>query len=92
MAKRKKEKSNHDNKVMAVMFMDNLIDRFNMTTLGAAKEVGLLFGHNKKTTRTWRQDFHNSGGRFTELLQGKHSQKIVLDDEELRHKAAQWGS
>ena len=80
-----KEKSKHDIKVMAVMFMDNLIERFDMTTLGAAKEVGLLLGHNEKTIRTWRRDFYNNGGLFTESLQGKHSRQFVLDDEELRH-------
>ena len=39
--------------MMAVMFMDGLLKRFNMTTLGAAKEVGLLLGHNEKTVCTW---------------------------------------
>ena len=39
--------------MMAVMFnMDGLLKRFNMTTLGAAKEVGLLLGHNENTVRT----------------------------------------
>ena len=85
-----KEKSKHDIKVMAVMFMDNLIERFDMTTLGAVKEVCLLLGHNEKTICTWRRDFYNNGGHFTESLQEKHSRQFVLDDEELRHKAAQW--
>ena len=67
------KKSKHNIKVMAVMFMDNLIDRFDMTTLGAAKEVGLLLGHNDKTICTWQRDFYNNGGHFTESLQGKHS-------------------
>ena len=32
--------------MMAVMFMDALIDRFNMTSRGAANEVGLVLSHN----------------------------------------------
>ena len=37
-----KEQPKHNIKMMAVMFMDSLIDRFNMTTRGAANEVGLV--------------------------------------------------
>ena len=75
---------------MAVMFMDGLLERFNMTKLGAAKEVGLLLGHNEKTVRTWHRDFYGNQGHFTESKQGKHLRQFILDDEDLRHKAAHW--
>ena len=56
--------------MMAVMFMNGLLKRFNtwvnMTTPGAAKEVGLLLGHNEKTVCTWRQDSYDNQGHFTE--------------------------
>ena len=55
--------------VMAVMFMDGLLKRFNMTTLGAAKEVGLLLGHNENTVRTWNRDFYDNQDHFTESKQ-----------------------
>ena len=55
--------------MMAVMFMDGLLKRFNMTTLGAAKEVGLLLGHNENTVRTWNRDFYDNQDHFTESKQ-----------------------
>ena len=61
-----------------------------MTTLGAAKEVGLLLGHNEKTVRTWCRDFYDNQGRFSELKQGKHLRQFILDEKDLRHKAAHW--
>ena len=59
-------------KMMAVMFLDGLLENFNTTTLGAAKEVGLLIGHNEKTVRTWHRYFYDNQGHFTESKQGKH--------------------
>lgn len=85
-----KGKSKEDIKMMGVMFMDSLIDRFNMTTCGAAIEVGLLLDCNEKTTRTWRKDFYANHGHFSESKQGKHLRNFILDDESLRHKAAEW--
>ena len=85
-----KEQPKHNIKMMAVMFMDSLIDRFNMTTRGAANEVGLVLRYNEKTIRTWRQDFYTNQGHFTESRQGKHARLFILDDEGLRHKAAEW--
>ena len=85
-----KEQPKHVVKMMAVMFMDALIDRFNMTSLGAANEVGLVLSHNEKTIRTWRQDLYANHGHFTESRQGKHARLFILDDEGLRHKAAEW--
>ena len=70
-----KEQPKHNVKVMAVMIMDTFIDRFNLTTLGAANEVGLLLGLNEKTVRTWRRDFYSNRGRFTESKQGRHSHR-----------------
>ena len=61
-----KEQPKHVVKIMAVMFMDALIDRFNMTSLGAANEVGLVLSHNEKMIRTWRQDFYANHSHFTE--------------------------
>ena len=58
--------------MMSVMFMDGLLKRFNMTTLGAAKEVGLLLGHNENTVRMWHRDFYDNQDHFTESKQGKH--------------------
>ena len=85
-----KEQPKHNVKMMAVMFMDALIDRFNMTTHGAANEVGLILSHNEKTIRMWCQDFYINQGHFTESRQGKHARLFILDDEGLRHKAAEW--
>ena len=58
--------------MMAVMFLDVLLESFNTKTLGAAKEVGLLLGHNEKTVRTWHRDFYDNQSHFTESKQGKH--------------------
>ena len=58
--------------MMAVMFMGGLLKRFNMTTLGAAKEVGILLGHNENTVRTRHRDFYDNQDHFTESEQGKH--------------------
>ena len=76
--------------MMAVMIMDAFITRFGLTSVGTAKEVGLLLYLNEKTVRTWRKDFYSNHGSFSESLQGKHSRPFVLDDEECRHKAAEW--
>ena len=76
--------------MMAVMFMDALMDRFNMTTRGAANEVGLVLSYSERTIRTWRQDFYTNQGHFTESKQGKYARLFILDDEGLRHKAAEW--
>ena len=77
-------------KTMAAMVMDMLMDRLNFTTVGAAAEVGLLLNFSEKTVRTWRRDFYQYKGRFTESKQGKHSRNNILDDENLRSKAATW--
>ena len=61
-----KEQPKHNIKMMAVMFMDALIDRLNMTTRGAANEVGLVLSYNEKTICTWRQHFYTNQGHFTE--------------------------
>ena len=75
---------------MAAMVMDMLMDRLNFTTVGAAAEVGLLLNFSEKTVRTWRRDFYQYKGRFTKPKQGKHSRNNILDDENLRSKAATW--
>ena len=54
------------------------------------QRVGLLLGHNEKTVRTWRRDFYDNQGHFSESKQGKHLYQFILDDEDLRHKAAHW--
>ena len=66
------QKQPRDNlKVLAVMLMDTFIDRFGLTSVAAAKESGLLFNLNEKTVRTWRRDFYDNNGVFTETRQGK---------------------
>ena len=77
-------------KTMATMVMDMLMDHLNFTTVGAAAEVGLLLNFSEKTVRTWRRDFYQNKGRFTESKQGKHSRNSIFDDENLRSKAATW--
>ena len=85
-----KEQPKDNIKMMAVMFADTLISRFNMTACGAANKVGLVLNYNEKTVRKWLRDFYNNQGTFTESKQGKHSRLFILDDEGLRHKAAEW--
>ena len=80
------EQPKHVVKMMAVMFMDALIDRFNRTSCGAANEVGLVLSHNEKMNRTWRQDFYTNHGHFTESRQGKHARLFILDDKGLRQR------
>ena len=75
-------------KTMATMVMDMLMDRLNFTTVGAAAEVEMLLNLSEKTVWTWRRDFYQNKGHFTELKQGKHSRNSILDDENLRSKAA----
>jgi hypothetical protein len=53
-------KSSPSIKVLAVMLMDTLMDRFGMTAVGAANEAGLVLGVNEKTVRKWRRDFYTS--------------------------------
>ena len=77
-------------KTMATMVMDMLMDRLNFTTVGAAAEVGMLLNLSEKTVQTWRRDFYQNKGHFTESKQGKHSRNSILDDENLRSKAATW--
>ena len=77
-------------KMMAVMAMDAFMTRFGLTTVGAAKEVGLFLHVNEKTVRIWNRDFYNNSGSFSASKQGRHSHPFVLDDEECRHKAAAW--
>ena len=50
----------------------------------------MKLGLFEKTIRTWRQDLYTNHGYFTESRQGKHARLIILDDEGLRHKAAEW--
>ena len=58
--------------ILAVMFMDRLLERFNMTTVGAAKEVGLLFGLNKKQFVCSTEISMTNQGHFTDSKRGKH--------------------
>ena len=64
--------------------------RFGLTAVAAAKEAGLLLDVNEKIVRTWRRDFYNNHGSFSESKQGRHSRPFVLDDENCRHRAAEW--
>ena len=64
--------------------------RFGLTAVAAAKEAGLLLDVNEKTMRTWRRDFYNNNSSFSESKQGRHSRPFVLDDENCRHRAAEW--
>ena len=57
-----KEQPKHNIKMMAVMFTDVLISRFNMTACGAANEVGLVLSYNEKTVHKWRQNFYSNQG------------------------------
>ena len=52
--------------MMAVMAMDTFMSRFGLTTVGAAKEAGLLLHVNKKTLRTWRNNLYANDGIFSE--------------------------
>ena len=70
--------------------MDTFIARFGLTTVGAAKEVGLFLQMNEKTVWTWRKDFYANHGSFSESRQGRHARPYVLDDEECRRKACEW--
>ena len=79
-----------DVKMMAMVAMDTFIARFGLTTVGAAKEVGLFLQLNEKTVRTWRKDFYANHGSLSESRQGKHARPYVLDDEECRRKAREW--
>ena len=72
------------------MFPDTLMGRFNMTTVGAANEVGLLLDYSEKTIRTWHQDYYRNQGHFTESRQGNNACQFILDDKDLQHKATQW--
>ena len=55
------EKQSKDSiKILAVMLMDTLMDRFGMTAVGAANEAGLVLGVNEKTVRKWRRDFYTN--------------------------------
>ena len=65
------------------MFADTLMDRFNMTTVGAANEVGLLLDYNEKTICMWHQDYYRNQGHLTESRKGKHVCRFILDDEDL---------
>ena len=77
-------------KTMATMVMDMLVDHLIFTTVGAAADVELLLNLSEKTVRTWRRDFYQNKCRFTKSKQGKHSRNSILDDENLRSKAAMW--
>ena len=67
-----------DLKTMATMVMDMLMDRLNFTTVGAAAEVGLCLNLSEKTVRTWRRNFYQIKGCFTESKQGKHSRNSIV--------------
>lgn len=75
---------------MSIMLTDTFINHFGLTKTGAAKETALFLGVNEKTIRIWRKDFFENRGTFSESKQGKHSRPYILDDEQLRHKAATW--
>ena len=69
-------------KIMAMMISDNYVVRFGLTKTNAAKEVALLLGLNKKTVRTWRQDFSINKGQFSEYKRGTYARYVILRDEE----------
>ena len=55
------EKQSKDSiKVLAVMLMDTLMDRFGMTAVGAANEAVLVLEVNEKTVRKWRRYFYTN--------------------------------
>ena len=77
-------------KMISIMFMDIFRGRFALTDVAAAKEVALVVDANEKTIRTWRNDFYENGGDFTESGQGKHNRPYVLDDENCKKTALSW--
>ena len=77
-------------KIMSIMLCHNFINRFGLTKTGSAKETAFLLGVNEKTIRIWNKNFVRNGGTFSESKQGRHVRPYILDDEELRHKAATW--
>ena len=77
-------------KIMSIMLHHNFINRFWLTKTGAAKETALLLGVNEKTIRIWNKSFLRNSGTFLEPKQGKNVYPYILDDEELKHKAATW--
>lgn len=84
------ELTKHDLKMLSIMLTDTFVERFALTKTGAAKESALLLGVNDKTIRIWRKDFYTNVGTFSKSKQGKHSRPYILDDENLRRKAATW--
>ena len=53
-------------------------------------KLGLFLATIRRRSVHGSQDFHTNHGHFTESRQGKHARLFILDDEGLRHKAAEW--
>ena len=77
-------------KTISIILMNTVKERFGITDVAAASEAGLVVGHNEKTIHTWRKDFYENSGEFTESLPGKHDRPYVMDDENCQKKALDW--
>jgi len=77
-------------KMIAIIMVDVLRIRFQLTDVAAATEASLIAGFNEKTIRKWHHEFYDGNGNLPESESGKHNRPYVLNDENCRKKALSW--
>ena len=68
--------------MISLIFMDMFRERFGLTDVIAASEAGMVVGFNKKFICTWRNNFYENHGDFSETNKSKHSRSYMLDNDE----------
>ena len=57
-------------KMISLILMDTFRERFGLTDVSVASEAGMVVGFNEKSIRTWRNDFYENHGDFSESNKG----------------------
>ena len=57
-------------KMITLILMDTFRERFGLTDVSVASEAGMVVEFNEKSIRTWRNDFYENHGDFSESNKG----------------------
>ena len=75
-------------KTLAVFLIESFRNRQKMNVMDAAKEAASITSYNEKMVRQYCKEFFTQKGKFKEGKQGKYKRHCLLNDENLRLKAA----
>ena len=78
-----------DKMMLCTLLYETFQGEFGLGILQAAAKVSSIVHHSERTVRRWRDEFRRKGN-FPESRVGKYARLSIIDDEEVRRKAALW--